>query len=115
MAGENDEMDYSFPPPVTSEDAEDQLISLAVGLAKQRLQDGTASNQLVAEILRLGTTKERLQKEKLRKENELLRAKTESLKSQQNTEAFYARVLDALKSYGPSFYDTEYEEDEYDL
>lgn len=115
VAGNNDEMAYAFPPPVTSEDAEDQLISLAVGLAKQRLQDGTASNQLVAEILRLGTTKERLQKEKLRKENELLRAKTDSLRSQQNTEALYSKVLDALKSYGPSFYDPEYEEDEYDL
>lgn len=115
MAGDDEAMDYTFPPPLTAEDAEDQLISLAVGLAKQRLQDGTASNQLVAEILRLGTTKERLQKEKLRKENELLRAKTDSLRSQQNTEAFYSRVLDALKSYGPSFYDTEYEEDEYDI
>ena len=115
MAGMSEDSNYDILPPMTAEDAEDQLVSLAVGLARQRLQDGTASNQLIAEIIRMGTTKERLQKEKLRKENELLKAKTESLKSQQNSEAFYSEVLKALKSYGPSFYETEFEDDDYDM
>ena len=54
----------SDPPAITPQDREDQLIALAVDLAEQRLRDGTASNQLIAEIMKLGTTKERLQKEK---------------------------------------------------
>lgn len=106
--------EYELLPPVTIEDAEDQLVSLAFGLAKQRLQDGSASNQLIAEILRMGTAKEKLQKEKLRKENELLRAKTESLKSQKTTEEFYSRVLNSLHSYGPQYYTTD-EDEEYEL
>lgn len=97
-------VEYRAPLPITAEEAEDQLISLATNLAISRLQDGTASNQLIAEILKLGTTKERLQKEKLRMENEHLRAKTEAIQSQRNTEEFQARVLKALHTYAPSDY-----------
>lgn len=104
---------YRSPLPFTAEEAEDQLVSLAVNLAMKRLQDETASNQLIAEVLKLGTTKERLQKEKLKKENELLRAKTEALNSQKSSEEFYSRVLDALHSYAPSIYNPE-ADDEYD-
>lgn len=108
--GENYVVERS-PLPMSAEDAEDQLISLAVNLALERLQDGSASNQLISEILKLGTQKERLQKEKLKKENELLRAKTEALKSQKNSEEFYAKVLDAIHSYAPSIYNPDIDED----
>ena len=88
------------PPAMTPEDREDQLISLAVDLAEQRLRDGTASNQLIAEIMKLGTTKERLQKEKLQRENEMLRAKTKALQAQEQSNQLYSQVLDAIRSYG---------------
>ena len=90
---------YSEPPAITPEDREDQLIALAVDLAEQRLRDGTASNQLIAEIMKLGTTKERLQKEKLQRENEMLRAKTEAIEAQKHTDEIYRKALDAMRSY----------------
>ena len=106
------DLDYSRSPlPFTAEEAEDQLISLAYGLAMKRLRDETASNQLIAEVLKLGTTKERLQKEKLKKENELLRARTEALNSQKSSEEFYSKVLNALHSYAPSIYNPDVEDD----
>ena len=89
----------SEPPALTAEDREDQLIALAVDLAEQRLRDGTASNQLIAEIMKLGTTKERLQKEKLQRENEMLRAKTEAIESAKRTDDIYRRALEAMRSY----------------
>lgn len=99
------------PPALTIEDREDQLIALAVDLAEQRLRDGTASNQLIAEIMKLGTTKERLQKEKLKHENEMLKAKTEALESRKNTDKMYARAINAMRSYaGLGEYEDEYEE-----
>ena len=102
-------------PPMTAEDAEDELISLAVDVARRRLLDGSASNQLVSEIIKMGTVKERLQKEKLQKENELLRAKTESIKSQKNMEELYARAIEAMRSYSPTPYEVEEtEEDMYE-
>lgn len=105
------------PPAMTPEDQEDQLISLAVDLALQRLKDGTASNQLVSEILKLGTTKERLQKEKLKRENDMLRAKTEAIEAQKHTDEMYKKALDAMRTYAGlgRYYeddeDEEYEED----
>lgn len=104
---------YSSPLPFTAEEAEDLLINSAYNLAMKRIRDETASNGLLAEIIKMGTVKERLQKEKLQKENDLLRAKTEAIKSQKNTEEFYSRVLDALHSYAPSIYNPEVD-DEYE-
>lgn len=105
--------DYgSRAAPMTAEDAEDELISLAVDVARRRLLDGSASNQLVSEIIKMGTVKERLQKEKLQKENELLRAKTENLKSQKNMEELYAKAIEAMRSYSPTPYEVEETEDD---
>lgn len=95
---------YYAPPPMTAEDAEDELVFLAVNLARERLIDKSASNQLVAEIIRLGTAKERLQKEKLQKENELLKAKTDALVYNKANEQFYAKVLSAMHEYAPHIY-----------
>lgn len=101
----------SDPPAITPQDREDQLIALAVDLAEQRLRDGTASNQLIAEIMKLGTTKERLQKEKLQRENEMLRAKTEAIEAQKHTDEIYKKALDAMRSYaGLGAYEDEPED-----
>ena len=55
-------------PPATSVEArENQLISLAVDLAERQLSEGTASSQVITHYLKLGTTKDRLEKEKLEK------------------------------------------------
>ena len=114
MANSDREMDYSSLPPLTIEDAEDELVSLARRRAKERLEDGTASNQLIAEVLKHGTVLAKLQREKLKKENELLKAKTEAVKSQKQSEEFYARVLNALHDYAPQIYRSYDEEDSYD-
>lgn len=87
------------PPAMTPEARENQLIALAVDLAEKQLSEGTASAQVITHYLKLGTTKESLEKEKLARENELLKAKTESLQSQKNIEELYTNALNAMKSY----------------
>ncbi len=99
MAKEIKESDYLGPPALTPEDAEDELVSMAINLARQRLADGTASNQLIAEVIKMGTSKERLQKEKLKRENEMLKAKTEAIKSQKHAEELAANAIKAFRSY----------------
>lgn len=86
-------------PALTPEDREDQLISIATDLAEKKLIDGTASNSIINYFLKMGSTRERLEKEKLRKENELLRAKTESLQSMKNIEELYKNALEAMRIY----------------
>ena len=86
-------------PALTPEARENQLISLAVDLAEEQLRDKTASSQVITHFLKLGTTKAELEKEKLSKENELLRAKTESIESQKRIEELYAEALNAMRRY----------------
>lgn len=86
-------------PANSPEARENQLIGLAVDLAEQQLRDGTASTQVITHYLKLGSTKERLEMEKLKQENELLIAKTESLQSAKRVEELYANALDAMRSY----------------
>ncbi len=89
----------SDPPAMTVQDREDQLIALAYDVAEERLRDRSASNQLIAEIMKLGTTKERLQKEKLQRENEMLKVKAEAMESQKRTEELYEEAIKAMRSY----------------
>ena len=86
-------------PAMTSEGRELQLIALAVDLAEQQLRDGTASSQVITHYLKLGSTKERLEKEKLIEENKLLRAKTENFQSMKRVEELYAEALNAMRNY----------------
>ena len=87
------------PPGTTPEAREKQLICLAVDLAERQLSEGTASSQVITHYLKLATTKERLEKEKLEKENELLKAKTEALQSAKRVEELYENALNAMRSY----------------
>lgn len=86
-------------PALTPEARENQLISLAVDLAEKQLQEGTASSQVITHYLKLGSTKERLEKEKLEEENKLLRAKTEAMQSAKRIEELYTNALDAMRTY----------------
>ena len=87
-------------PGLTPEARENQLIAKAVDLAERQLEDGTASSQVITHFLKLGTTKAELEKEKLARENELLRARTESLQSMQRMEELYANAIKAMQKYG---------------
>lgn len=86
-------------PATTPEARENQLIALATDLAEKQLRDGTASNQVIVHYLKLGSTKERLEKEMLAKKTELVTAKTEAIQSAKRVEELYSKALDAMRSY----------------
>ena len=86
--------------PATSVEArENQLISLAVDLAERQLLEGTASSQVITHYLKLGSTKERIEKEILEKQKDLIDAKTSSLKSGKRIEEMYESALKAMRNY----------------
>lgn len=97
-------------PAVDPESRENQMIGLAVSQAERMLLEGRAPTQIVVHFLRLGTTKNQLEKEKLRKENLLLEAKANALESAARTEELYARAIDAMREYSGSLLH-EYSED----
>ena len=95
----SEEKPKTMRPALTPESREKQLISLAVDLAEKQLIEGTASSQVITHYLKLGSTKERLEKEKLEEENKLLRARTEALQSAKEVEKLYADAINAMRRY----------------
>lgn len=86
-------------PALTPEARENQMVSLAVDLAEKQLRDGTASSQVITHYLKLGSTKERIEKEILEKQKDLIEAKTQSLQSAKRIEEMYANAMEAFRSY----------------
>jgi hypothetical protein len=74
-------------------------VSLAYSLVERRLKEGTASSQETTHFLKIGSVKERKELEKLEEENKLLRAKTEALQSQKQSEELYANAIAAFRKY----------------
>lgn len=86
-------------PALSPEARENQLISLAEDLAEQQLRDGTASSQVITHYLKLGTTRERLEKELLSKQLVLTDAKTNALKEQKDMKVLYEKAIKAIQRY----------------
>lgn len=86
-------------PALTAEARENQLISLAVDLAEKQLREGTASSQVITHYLKLGSTKEKIEKEILEKQKELIEAKTRSYQSTEEIKELYANALNAMRMY----------------
>lgn len=98
-------------PARTPEARESQMIALAMDLAEQQLRDGTASSQVISHFLKLGASKEKLEKEIMEEQKKLLEAKTESLQSARRVEELYAEAMEAMKRYGGYSGVSESEED----
>ncbi len=86
--------------PMTIEARENLMISLASDLAEKQLREGTASSQVITHYLKLGTAKEKLERDKLQHENELLKAKTKAIESAERMEELYSEAIEAMKRYG---------------
>lgn len=86
--------------PATSPEArENQLIAAAVDLAEKQIIEGTASSQVLTHYLKLATTREQLEKDKIRNENELLKAKVDAIKSTERMEQLYENAIEAMRGY----------------
>lgn len=83
----------------TWEDEEDEMINLANKLAKKKLEDGTASDQLIKHYIQLGCRRERLEQERIRKENLLIEAKISRIEVENRADEDYAAVVRAIMGY----------------
>ena len=86
-------------PGLTPESRENQIVSLAIDLAEKQIREGTASSQVITHFLKLGSTTNMLEKETLKKNLELITAKTESIKSGKVVEELYKSALEAMRRY----------------
>jgi hypothetical protein len=86
-------------PATTPEDRENEMVSAAIDLAEKQIRSGSASSQVITHFLKLGSTRERLEQQRLEHENELTRVKIEALESQKRVEELYMEALQAMRSY----------------
>ena len=100
-------------PAMSPEAREQQLTSLAVDLVEQRLIDGTASAQETVHFLKLASQKTKLELERARLENELIKAKTQSIKDQADMKALYKDAIAAMRRYSGHGSDEEDDANEY--
>lgn len=96
-------------PGRTPEDREDRLISMAIDLAEKQIREGTASSQVITHFLKLGSTKEYLEKQILKNQNELLIAKTSAIKSGESYKETADNAIKAFSTYSGSS-DNDYED-----
>jgi hypothetical protein len=87
------------PPATTPEGRENQLIAMAMDEAERQIREGKATSQLLTHFLKLGSTREDLEKQRLAQENKLLEAKVEQIASEKRVEDLYAKAIVAMRAY----------------
>ena len=98
------------PPATTPEARENQVIAAAYDLAERQILAGDASSQVITHFLKLGSSREKLEKERIALESQFLQAKAEAMASQKRTEELMTEALDAFRSYSGTPTDGAYDD-----
>lgn len=86
-------------PALTPEAREKQIIADAMDLAEKQIREGTASSQVITHFLKLGSMREKLERERLMEENKLLKAKTQAIESEKDNKELYKDAIAAMRKY----------------
>lgn len=92
-------------PPTTPQQYENRLIELAMKRAEQQLMDGTASSQVITQLLKSGSRRESIEQLKLQHDAELAKVKAEAYETEKEALARHDEVLKAFKKYSGNFND----------
>lgn len=87
------------PPAATPNARENQMVALAYDVAEKQMRDGTASSQVVSHFLKLGSSRERLEQDRLAGEVHLIHKKAEIMESAKRVEELYETALGAMREY----------------
>lgn len=86
-------------PPISLEAREQELVALAMDCAEQQMRSGTASAQVICHYLKIGSTRDRLEREILAEQKGLVRAKAQSYRTGEELKEIYKDAMEALRSY----------------
>jgi hypothetical protein len=96
------EPEFQAPPALTTAGREARCVAYAMDLVEERLLNKTASSQETVFFLKLGLQERQLELERLRNENELIKAKAENIQTGKELKQLYADALVAMSRYRPS-------------
>lgn len=86
-------------PPTTPEEQEAELVSLAYEVAEEQLRGRTASSQVITQLLKYGSAREVLERQKIEYENELAQVRIQAMESQTKMEELYGDAIKAMSQY----------------
>ena len=84
---------------------EKQIVSKAYSLAEKQIEEGTASSGVIMHFLKLGSNRYEVEIEKLKKELDLVTAKTDQIQYQQSSAELAQQAIDAIKKYSGRYDD----------
>jgi hypothetical protein len=96
---EPDEPQRRFPLARTPEAREAQLASLAYDVVEDRIRKGTASSQELVHFLKVGSTLQKQELQKLKQETLLVEAKVKDLANVEEMKKLYVEAMDAMRGY----------------
>lgn len=88
-----------LPPVSTAEARENQVISLAYDLAEKQIREGTASSQVISHFLKMGSQKDRLERQIMEEQRKLISAKTKAIDNQEEIRKLFQEATDAMRIY----------------
>lgn len=97
----------------TPEERESLLISKSLNLIERQIDDGTVSSTVLSIYAKAGTERDRLEKERLRNENDVLRKKLETMEAAIDVKNLMEDALAAFKGYSGQSGFVEDEDDEF--
>lgn len=89
-------------PATTVASREQQLVRRAIDLAEKQLIEGTASAAVITHYLKIGSTRESIEREILEKQAKLIEAKASSISKDRDAQELAKAALEAMQSYGGS-------------
>jgi hypothetical protein len=99
LASSGEKPQRRLPPAATPEQRNNQLIAMSYDAAEKAIREGKATSQLLTHFLKQGTAREELERARLEHENELLKARTSSMASAEETRELYLEVMAAMTEY----------------
>ena len=78
---------------------ENEMIALAYKEVEYRIRNHQASSQELVHFLKMGSEKERLEREKLEAEMQLQKVKADAIESSKHMEELYENAINAMKIY----------------
>lgn len=99
-----------LPRARTPEAREAQLAALAYDLAEKQFLEGTASSQVIVHFLRVGSTREKQELEKLKQDTILTEAKVKDLANVEEMKQLYTDAMNAMKGYAGHTQEENYED-----
>lgn len=103
-----------LPPATTPEARELQMVNLAFDVAESQLLEGTASAQVITHLLKLGSSRNQKEMEKLQADLDKARAQIKHMEQSSQGEAKLDAALKAFRRYsGQNEEDSDEDEDVY--